>query len=128
MEQCKTILEKREKDIIAELEKVYHLENYSIEKGHKNSINIENHKNYRRKFILYYNHYNATQQPWDRYDHENRGAYRCYHASETLCFLTKEELLNHLIFIAEIKDREKFYDICLQKINLIEELEINYCN
>jgi hypothetical protein len=120
IEECKTILEKREQDILTELHKVYRLENYSIEKGHKNSINIckigENFRH--RKFILHCNSINNNNA--------HLGAYRCSGENNTINFLTKEELINHVFLTFEIKDKQTFYDMCLRKINLLQDLADNY--
>lgn len=120
MKKCKTIIDQREVDLNTELQKVHLLENYRISKGYKNSITIEILSKRSYLIHIYYNHYNKTQGIYDP------NPYRFHSGNQTESFLTKEELLNYLIIKTEIKDKEKLYDICLKKINVIEELESNY--
>ena len=122
--KCIIIIDQRQKDLNTELEKVYLLENYRISKGHKNSITIETLSQRSYLIHIYYNHCNKTHGTHDSRISPN--AYRFHSGNQTESFLTKEELLNHLIIKIEIKDKEKLYNICLKKINIVEELEINY--
>jgi hypothetical protein len=46
--------------------------------------------------------------------------------SNFIPFSTKEELVNHIILTVDVKDKQLFYDICLRKINLIQDLIDNY--
>ena len=131
IKKCKTILDQREEDLITELVKVYHLENCSIKRRGANSVQIFMNcypQSRNKKITFYYDHYNKTHggtHDWDGY--VSPKAYHCYEDhGQVISFLTKEELLNHLIKVTKIKDKDKLYEICLKKINLIEDLIINY--
>lgn len=112
IQECKNILYEREEELISKLEMVYHLEDYEIRRCYGNSANIKSSSGREFSFGYQFKCYIFYYSYPDKHRREK--------------FSTKEELLNRLIIETQIKDSKKLYEICLEKINIIEELETNY--
>ena len=106
--RCKAIIEKREKDLLAELEKIYKFDKYVIRGNSRNKVTI-NSSSERGFGFHYYN--------------ENINKYILL-INNTLYnkFPTKEKLLDQLLLFIDLPHSKKLYDICLEKLNIMEEL------
>ena len=108
--KCDEIIKQREEEIITELRIEYRFGNYIVKLSSLDSINILLDDD---QLIVGFCYYGS-------------GKYVVYNYKKRFEFLTKEEGLNYMFTFIKGSDSQQFYDICLEKINLIEKLQNGY--
>lgn len=116
--KCQMIIDKRKKILMDELVRAFMFENYHMTYLYK-GIWIQLLPHFKEIYAFSFS-------PKMGNEDMNFKPYTLIVNEEKLSFLTKEELLNYFIPIIDIKEKKQFYDICLQKINLLEDLFNNY--